>query len=149
MAQSDAGLAFPALRCNQAIADFADSIFGEDWGFDKTTSKSSVETGHDDVFVVHPDNVDAYMATFEPSCLRHSAASAKDLKLPFINFGIAKGMSVDRVLIAPTGPMTEFLRKGKPLEDQAACALYVAVTRARSPPHGRGGCCPRKTLTSR
>ena len=118
-------------RCNQAIADFADSIFGGDWGFEKTTSNSGVETGHDGVFVVQPDNLDAYIATFEPSCLRHSSASAKDLKLPFINFGIAKGMSVDRVLIAPTGPMTEFLRKGKPLEDQAACALYVAVTRAR------------------
>lgn len=118
-------------RCNQALADFADSIFGEDWGFEKTTSKSGVETGHDGVFVVHPDNLDAYMVTFEPRCLRHSAASAKDLTLPFINFGIAKGMSVDRVLIAPTGPMTEFLRKGKPLEDQSASALYVAVTRAR------------------
>jgi len=118
-------------RCNQAIADFADCIFGEDWGFEKTTSMSDVQTGHDGVFAVHPDNLDRYMATFEPSCLRHSVASAKDLKLPFINFGIAKGMSVDRVLIAPTGPMTEFLRKGKPLEDQAACALYVAVTRAR------------------
>lgn len=118
-------------RCNQAIADLADSIFGEDWGFEKTTSENLDRTGHDGVFGVHPNNLSAYMAIFKPECLRHSAASAKEFDLPFINFGVAKGMSVDRVLIAPTGPMTNFLRKGKPLEDKAACALYVAVTRAR------------------
>lgn len=118
-------------RCNQAIADFADSIFGDDWEFEKTASKNGDSTGHDGVFVVHPDNLDTYMAAFEPSCLRHSAASARNLDLPFETFGMAKGMSVDRVLIAPTAPMTEFLKKGSPLGDQAACALYVAVTRAR------------------
>lgn len=118
-------------RSNQAIADFADSIFDEEWGFEKTISANAVATGHDGVFVLHPSNIDAYVATFTPTCLRHSSASATDLDLPFVNFGIAKGMSVDRVLIAPTGPIKEFLRKGKQLEDQAACALYVAVTRAR------------------
>jgi hypothetical protein len=41
-------------------------------------------------------------------------------------------MSVERVLIGPTQPMVKFLRSGMALEDQAACSLYVAVTRART-----------------
>ena len=119
-------------RSNQTIADFADSIFDNRWGFEKTTSMNGERTGHDGLFVVRPEHVPAYMSQFAPLCLRHSANSARALDLPFMNFGIAKGRSVDRVLIAPTGAITDFLRSGKQLEDLAGCSLYVAVTRARA-----------------
>lgn len=119
-------------RSNQMIADFADSIFDDTWGFEKTTSLNSDITGHDGLFVIRQEHVPAYVALFEPLCLRHSANSARSLKLPFLNFGIAKGRSAERVLVAPTGVITDFLRSGKRLEDFASCCLYVAVTRARA-----------------
>lgn len=119
-------------RSNQVIADFADALFDASWGFAKTVSENTSATDHDGVFVVEPQHVEAYVDRYRPLCLRHSAASAKALDLPFVNFGLAKGLSVDRVLIAPTGPIVDFLRKQKPLEDTTACSLYVAVTRARS-----------------
>ena len=118
-------------RSNQAIADFADAIFDPTWGFAKTASENTVVTGHDGVFVVRSPDVHAYMSCYRPMCLRHNKASALSLSLDFVNFGMAKGLSADRVLIAPTKPIVHYLRNGKRLEDLAACALYVAVTRAR------------------
>lgn len=119
-------------RSNQQIADFADSIFDDAWGFAQTQSMNRDETEHDGLFVVRPEHVDAYASTFAPLCLRHSAASAKSLDLSFMNFGIAKGRTAQRVLIAPTASIAKFLRhRDEELGDFAACCLYVAVTRAR------------------
>lgn len=119
-------------RSNQTIADFADSIFDDAWRFGKTESMNADVTGHDGVFLVRPEHVDAYVTQFRPLCLRHSRNSARSLDLPFMNFGIAKGRTAEHVLIAPTGAMTNFLRSGTQLADLAACSLYVAVTRART-----------------
>lgn len=118
-------------RSNQTIADFADSIFDDAWGFQSSRSENADATGHDGLFVVRPEHLDAYVARYSPLCLRHGANSARELDLPFMNFGVSKGRTADHVLIAPTGVMETFLRSGKTLSDSAACALYVAVTRAR------------------
>lgn len=118
-------------RSNQTIADFADSLFDARWGFTKTTSVNKTVTGHDGVFAVRAEDADYYLATFRPMCLRYSANSARDLDLPFTTFGQSKGLAVDRVLIAPTRPMLDFLIRGTKLEALAACSLYVGVTRAR------------------
>ena len=119
-------------RSNQAIADFADSIFDPDWGFPPTLSCNNKTTGHDGVFTVSPTHSIAYAAEFDPLCLRHSAAVAKAVPLPFTNIGIAKGMDVERVLIWPTRGALDFLSKGKRLDPTPCCSLYVAVTRARA-----------------
>lgn len=119
-------------RSNQAISSFADSIFDDSWGFEPTTSTNGENTGHDGLFVVHPEHVPTYMERYQPLCLRHSTASAKALALPFTTFGLSKGTSADRVLIAPTAGIVDFLRTGKRLGDGPACSLYVAVTRARA-----------------
>jgi hypothetical protein len=81
--------------------------------------------------VVHPDDVESYVARFDPLCLRNSVGTMKDLDLPFLNFGGVKGRTVDRVLIAPTKPIVAFLAKGTPLADKSACGLYVGITRAK------------------
>lgn len=119
-------------RCNQAIANFADSIFGSDWGFPATESMNTGVTGHDGVFAVAKHNVEAYVREYRPLCLRHSSAIAADLSLPFVTIGDCKGRGVQRVLIAPTVGMVKFLTKEAPLGEVAACALYVAVTRAQA-----------------
>jgi hypothetical protein len=119
-------------RSNQAIADFADSIFDAGWGFPSTESCNNEETGHDGVFAVADTEASDYVATFNPLCLRHSAAIARTVPFPFINIGIAKGMDVERVLIWPTKGVLGFLGKGKALDPTPCCSLYVAVTRARA-----------------
>jgi DNA helicase-2/ATP-dependent DNA helicase PcrA len=119
-------------RSNQIIADFADSIFDDTWGFSKSISHNIVVTGHDGVFAVSPEHVPEYVTRYKPLCLRYNANSAKSLDLPFINIGMAKGLGVERVLIGPTSGMIDFLSKGKRLDDIPCCSLYVAVTRARA-----------------
>lgn len=119
-------------RCNQAIADFADHIFDTGWGFPATVSHNLEQTGHDGVFTVAVADVAEYVATFHPLCLRHSAAIARGVDLPFVNIGVAKGMEVERTLIWPTKGVLDFLAKGKALEPTPSCSLYVAVTRARA-----------------
>lgn len=119
-------------RSNQMIADFADTIFGDTWGFSKTVSQNATVTGHDGVFAVSPEHVREYVARYKPLCLRYNAGCAKSLDLPFMNIGMAKGMGVERVLIGPTAGMIDFLYKGKSLGETPCCSLYVAVTRARA-----------------
>jgi DNA helicase II / ATP-dependent DNA helicase PcrA len=118
-------------RSNQLIADFADSIFDESWGFSRTVSQNIDVTGHDGMFAVSPEHVDEYVARYRPLCLRYNANCCKSLDLPFMNIRIAKGLSWDRVLIGPTVGMIDFLWKGKALDETPSCLLYVAVTRAR------------------
>jgi len=121
-------------RSNQVIASFADTIFDKAWGFPATISESEEPaTGHDGVFAVASEHVDSYFEQYRPLCLRYSASCAKHLShLPFMTFGMAKGLGVPRVLIAPTDKMENFLRKGTSLGDHTSCSMYVAVTRARS-----------------
>jgi DNA helicase-2/ATP-dependent DNA helicase PcrA len=132
-------------RSNQIIADFADSVFDDSWGFEKTISMNRQTTGHDGVFAIATEHVGAYVRLFRPLCLRHSIASMKNLDLRFLNIGLAKGMGVDRVLIGPTKGMVDFLQRGFKLDETPSCSLYVAVTRARASvafvsddPHGLG-----------
>jgi DNA helicase-2/ATP-dependent DNA helicase PcrA len=118
-------------RCNALIAAFADTVFGSR-SFPATVSANATTTEHDGVFAVATSDACQYLGDYEPLCLRHSAACLTRLPLPFLNIGVAKGMSVERVLIGPTAPMVNFLTRGTALEDQAACSLYVAATRARA-----------------
>jgi DNA helicase II / ATP-dependent DNA helicase PcrA len=119
-------------RCNQAIADLADSIFAASWGFPATESMNSRQTVHDGIFVVGRADAGRYVEKFGPLCLRISANSARGVDLPFMNIRVAKGMDVERVFIWPTEGMEGFLRDGTMLEGTPCCDLYVAVTRARS-----------------
>ncbi len=119
-------------RCNQNIADFADSIFDTSWGFPKTTSMNTNATGHDGVFQVAEADAAAYVQTFSPICLRYNKAIARNVDLPFINIGVAKGIDVERVLIWPTKGMLNFITDGKALDATPSCFLYVAVTRAQA-----------------
>jgi hypothetical protein len=117
-------------RCHSHIAQFSDSIFHEEWGFPKTTSRNTSNTGHDGVCLLHPNQLDEYIRVFSPTCLRDSSRSGKEYAIDFINFRVAKGMSFHRVLIMPTAGIVAFLQQGALLEPLAACKFYVAVTRA-------------------
>jgi hypothetical protein len=70
-----------------------------------TQSGNHEITGHDGVFSLLPEDVDHYLATYQPMQLRHNASSVVNENYSVMNFGKAKGLTFDRVLIYPTGPM--------------------------------------------
>lgn len=118
-------------RCGPQIAALADSIFGTSWGFESTESLNKTVTEHDGVFLLKPQDVEAYVTRYAPLVLRHSAASAKQFDhLVPMNFGDSKGLGRERVLILPTSAIEAFVQKGKALTESQAARFYVAVTRA-------------------
>ncbi|WP_328995785.1 UvrD-helicase domain-containing protein [Kribbella sp. NBC_01245] len=118
-------------RSNQQIATFSDSIFPNSLNFAPTESMERAATAHDGLFALAPHDLSDYVEQYDPLCLRYSKTTAADVDLPFRNFGVVKGITVDRVLIYPTKPIAKFLTSGAALAPSTACGLYVAVTRAR------------------
>ncbi|MFJ2351569.1 UvrD-helicase domain-containing protein [Glutamicibacter sp. NPDC087673] len=118
-------------RSNQVISGFSDSIFDPDLGYERTVSASTESHSHTGLFTVRETDAAEYAKSFEALCLRHSKSVAKNLELPFLTFGVAKGRTVDHVLIYPTTKVLKFLADGPWLEGSAACSLYVGVTRAK------------------
>lgn len=115
-------------RCVQAICDFADQLYPN---FPKTKSLNQERSGHDGVFAVEASQVSTYFAHFAPQTLRYNRTHMGLPGRP-INFGNAKGMTFERTLIYPHGPLTKFLKSGD-ISDAGAeiPKLYVAITRAR------------------
>ena len=114
-------------RCNQTICDFADSIYP---AMPKTHSANLDELEHMGIVLVHQDHLEAYLGAYGAQELRWDRRAA--LAGPTArNFGQVKGQAFDRVVIHPTGSITEFIEKGSALAEVTAAKFYVAVTRAR------------------
>lgn len=134
-AQEAAGLlelrhASTTWRSVQAVASFSDTIFNPNLNFPQTSSAQDKTSGHDGVFAVAHEHVDAYLKEYRPVCLRQLVTTPVPDGVVASNFGISKGLTHDRVLIFPTAPVLKFLTKGTLLSDKSACGLYVGVTRA-------------------
>lgn len=115
-------------RCNQGICDFANGLWP---GMKAMESLMNDTTGHDGVFLIAENKVEEYVQRLNPQVLRYNR-NAESYGCEALNFGIAKGLQFERVLIVPTGPIRNYLRTGdlkqlKTSKDK----LYVAVTRAR------------------
>jgi len=121
---------FTTWRCHPEIAKFSDTIFDSNWSFPRTESLNKRVTGHDGVFLLRSEHVNNYIDRFSPQCLRDTANSGKAFDLDYINFKVAKGMTCERVLIAPTAVIVKFLQSGECLAPTPAAKFYVAVTRA-------------------
>ena len=117
-----------SYRCVQEICDFADQFHPD---APNTESKNETETNHDGVFAVRAGDVAQYVDTYDPQSLRYSRRTSCPHGSP-INFGASKGMTFERTLIYPHGPLKKFLTTGK-LSDvgKEIAKVYVAVTRAR------------------
>src|SRR5690625_1450014 len=120
-----------SFRCNQLICDIADSLYLE---LTKTNSMNDMETGHDGVFYIRSGEVLEYVKKYSPVVLRYDKRT-KNIPDSFspLNFGKSKGLTFDRVLIYPNGPVNKFLKGdyeavSKP---KTKAGLYVALTRAR------------------
>lgn len=114
-------------RCVQPICDFVDRLHPE---MPKTTSLNSVVTGHDGVFAVPARDIAVYMKAFDPQTLRYDRKTKNVPGTP-INYGASKGLTFERTLIFPNGPLSKFLLTGDPKDAGSISKIYVAITRAR------------------
>lgn len=115
-------------RCNQHIADLGDGFFPNE---PVTESRNTVTTGHDGVFIIAPTQVTAYVKRFSPQVLRLDKKTNCH-NLPAMNFGEAKGLTFQRVLIFPHALGKKWLKSGELKHvEKSAAKLYVGVTRAR------------------
>lgn len=117
-------------RCNKSICDLSNKLFNN---FQATTSGNNVETEHSGVFFIKEKNIENYLQKFQPVQLRNDSRE-KRVKENYrvMNFGEAKGLSFDRVLIYPTDPFIKWLKDHSfELAETSRSKLYVAITRAR------------------
>lgn len=117
-----------SYRSNQIICDFADSLYPN---LPKTESANINLTCHDGIFLVTEGRMEHYMSAYFPQILRWDKKT--NCKGYYgMNFGEVKGLSFDRVLIIPTGPIKTYLKTGKiAFGDSSIAKLYVAITRAK------------------
>lgn len=115
-------------RSVQSICDFADQLNPD---LPATKSLNENVTQHDGIFAIRVSDIDEYMARFAPQTLRYNRTQ-KGIPGKPINYGEAKGMTFERTLIFPHGPLLKYLKTGN-LADagKEIPKIYVAVTRAR------------------
>lgn len=115
-------------RCGSDICNFSNSLWP---GVDAMTSLRNGRTDHDGVFLVAENAVAKYIQYYGPQVLRYDR-NANTYGNEALNFGLAKGLEFDRVLIVPTVPIKKYLKTGTLNHvTQARERLHVAVTRAR------------------
>jgi superfamily I DNA/RNA helicase len=117
-------------RCNEQICELSNKLFPN---FQSTTSGNNEITEHSGVFLIKETDVDEYLKKFEPMQLRENKNTTVNENYGVMNFGEAKGLSFDRVLIYPTSPFIEWLKDNlSELKETSRSKLYVAITRARN-----------------
>ncbi|MFN3150450.1 UvrD-helicase domain-containing protein [Bremerella sp.] len=115
-------------RCNQAICDFVNLLWPE---MDPMQSLSTLTDKVTGVFRVSEHSVNEYIRRCKPQVLRNNK-NAKSYGCDALNFGSAKGLEFDHVLIVPTTPIKKFLMTGEIKHvEKGKHYLHVAVTRAK------------------
>lgn len=116
-------------RCNELICNLSNNLFKN---FVGAKSGNILVSGHDGVFFVKEKDVEYYLQKYNPVQLRDSKKKNVNENFIVMNFGEAKGLSFDRVLIYPTKPFTDwFINNESDLAETSRSKLYVAITRAR------------------
>ena len=88
-------------------------------------------TDHDGVFLVAENLVGEYIHRYRPQALRYDKKT-NTYGCEALNFGLAKGLEFERVLIVPNGPIKKYLQSGALSHvEKSKAKLHVAVTRAR------------------
>jgi len=117
-------------RSNQYICDFSDRLYPD---LTPTKSKDVEETDHDGIFIIKESNVPSYLETYKPTILRESIKT-DTLGYSACNFGAVKGLTFNRILIFPNGPVKKYLKDGKQenIAPITKAKFYVGITRARN-----------------
>lgn len=118
-----------SYRCHQTICQFADNLYPN---YPRTKSKLEEVVEHTGIFFIKLADLEVYLKKYNPVVLRYSK-STNFLQGSALNFGSVKGLTFDRVLILPNGPIKDFLKLGKieKLATSTKSKLYVAITRAK------------------
>lgn len=116
-------------RSIQGICDLADKLFPE---FNKTKSGNTSIGEHHGIFLVKKVDIERYLSEYSPVILRDSRKTSVSSNASVMNFGAAKGLTFDRVLIYPTQPIINWLKDSDgELAPISRSKLYVAITRAK------------------
>lgn len=116
-----------SYRCNQEICNLADSLYT----LPSTISLNTIKTGHDGIFIVNSNDLKEYIEAYNPKILRYDKRTKVDSN-NVLNFGQAKGLTFDRVLIIPNQTMKKYLSTANINYIEGSKAkVYVALTRAR------------------
>ncbi len=117
-----------SYRCTKAICDLADNLFPE---HPRTESLNHHITIHDGVFAIRKKDVERYVHEFSPQPLRYNRKTKIEYGNP-LNFGDAKGMTFERILIYPHGKLQKYLCTGDLIDaGKELPKIYVAITRAK------------------
>ncbi len=119
-----------SYRCNQKICDYANRLYP--W-YNACNSKQNKKTKHDGIFLVNKMDIMKYLNLYNPTQLRLNINTRYiNKKFEVYNFGEAKGLTFDRVLIYPTKNMSEWiLNNNIKLKEKTRSQFYVAITRAK------------------
>ncbi|EAF1855885.1 hypothetical protein CKB86_06900 [Listeria monocytogenes] len=112
-------------RFGAEIAGFANLIYPSN-PIIGIMNEKLIATG---VFQIHKKDIEKYVRFYKPIVLRYDKRT-DTMNYPAFNFGVSKGMSIDRVLIFPNGPLEKFL-KNPDVKMKSVEKYFVGVTRAR------------------
>lgn len=116
-------------RNNPLICSFANTVYPD---YPPVLGSERPSTGHDGIFLVSSKSVDDYISEYHPMQLRDMRTVKVSENAPVINFGDAKGLTFERVLIYPTKPILAWLKNNNSeLAAKSRAKLYVAITRAK------------------
>jgi len=116
-------------RCSLQICEYSNRLYPD---FPESTSGNEAVTGHDGIIIVDKLHVDSYLKEYHPVQLRHSVKTQVNADHPVYTFGKSKGLTFNRVLIYPTGPIFKWLISVEnELKGISRAGFYVALTRAR------------------
>jgi DNA helicase-2/ATP-dependent DNA helicase PcrA len=119
-------------RNNLAICEYSSRLYSEFSNTLPCTCCREHVTNHEGVFLLKPDDVDAYTKEYDVIQLRWNSRKQVHVDMPVMNFGESKGHTFDRVLIYPTDKMIEWITDNEyKLSDGARAKFYVALTRAK------------------
>lgn len=123
--KADVELNLVSRRFNEQICGFANLIYPNE---NNISTQMTETTEHDGVFLIMRDDVLSYYKAFLPTVLKYDKKTETDGFESF-NFGQCKGVTFERVLIYPNGPLKDFINTGKALGSQQK--YYVAATRPK------------------
>jgi len=118
-------------RNEKAICDLS-SLLYQSFKPTETCACCVDEDEHLGVFIVPRSGIDHYLNNYKPTQLRLTAKTEVNHNFAFMNMGIAKGLTLDRVLLYPTTDMLKWLiDSNHKLADATRAKFYVGLTRPK------------------
>lgn len=119
-----------SYRCNQIICDFADKLHKD---LPTTKSLNFDLNSHSGIYYIREKQIKNYIQTFLPKILVWDRRNKICESYKTLNLGDSKGLTFDRVLIAPTTEIMNYLKNGHFSKESLVVKnkLYVGITRAK------------------